>query len=362
MLSLFCLRVSPQQKNMEEKNRKHLTKSLPGLSPQGLSHPPHPSPRRLSEVYKQIVQDTEPQVDNYVHNVPNSRYRNILPLQGSVVEITTNFCSTSTPMNADFVNLPGVSGNRMFIFSQGPTTHGASDFWKMILQHNVSTICKLTPLVENFTDKCAKYWPEKLESERFDDLVVTNIREEQVIPGVLILRFFKIIQFEFNFDSDVGSSDDLPEEHQEILRERYIMQVDYVGWPDHSAPKVKDIEMITLVLDLVEDPMKWVVSQEKLNDSQLTSCINALDRDISSSTVVHCSAGIGRTGTFGLLFAARNLIRKGIKPDPAEILTNIRGQRAGAVNRSKQFEFACRLIKYWWNLVGKRVFLCASTD
>lgn len=123
----------------------------------------------------------------------------------------------------------------------------------MIWEHSCSVIVMLTKEIENGKLKCDRYWPEdvkyNLETDMFTvSLLETSVREE------LTIRRFELLNKKTQ------------EKHKPI-------QIQYTGWPDHGLP-VSTVAFLEII-DLA--------NKENTNKSPL---------------VVHCSAGIGRSGTF----------------------------------------------------------------
>ncbi len=133
-----------------------------------------------------------------------------------------------------------------------------NDFWRMIWEQHLEIIVMLTNLEEYNKAKCSKYWPEKVDdSTKFGEITVTFL-EEQRFSDYLI-RDLKVTRHNNN-----ETNDD---------EERHITQYHYLVWKDFMAPEhphgiIKFIRQINSVYSLQRGPI-----------------------------LVHCSAGVGRTGT-----------------------------------------------------------------
>lgn len=134
-----------------------------------------------------------------------------------------------------------------------------NDFWRMIWEQHLEIIVMLTNLEEYNKAKCSKYWPEKVDdSTKFGEITVTFL-EEQRFSDYLI-RELKVTRRNNNSETN----DD---------EERHITQYHYLVWKDFMAPEhphgiIKFIRQINSVYSLQRGPI-----------------------------LVHCSAGVGRTGT-----------------------------------------------------------------
>ncbi|KAM9403064.1 receptor-type tyrosine-protein phosphatase beta [Salvelinus alpinus] len=163
---------------------------------------------------------------------------------------------------SDFINasyIPGNNFRREYIATQGPLPGTKDDFWRMVWEHNVYNIVMVTQCVEKGRVKCDHYWPADREPLYYGDLVVQMLSESVLAEWTI--REFKI------------SSEGRPS------FPRVVRHFHYTVWPDHGVPETTQslIEFVRTVRDYV-------------------------DRAPSTgATVVHCSAGVGRTGTFMVL-------------------------------------------------------------
>jgi len=197
-----------------------------------------------------------------------------------------------------------------YIGAQGPIPDKTtSDFWRMIWEHNINLVVMLTKDIENGVVKCAKYWPEEAASitfGTFDISCVKCITEESVTQ-----RWLEIKKH--------GTSE-----------QRVVLQIQYTGWPDYGVPQSTKsfLELIKLVDE----------KSAEINHQQ-------------SPTLVHCSAGIGRTGTFFAVHINLKILKEGCvnqqRPPPINLVNTIlelRKQRPGCVITKEQFVFTYRAV------------------
>ncbi|XP_072310010.1 receptor-type tyrosine-protein phosphatase beta [Eucyclogobius newberryi] len=188
-------------------------------------------------------------------NRGKNRYNNILPYDSTRVKLTyleDDPCSDY--INASYI--PGNNYRREYIATQGPLPGTKDDFWRMVWEHGVYNIVMVTQCVEKGRVKCDQYWPADREPLYYGDLVIQML-SESVLPEWTIR--------EFKITSESGCS-----------YPRLVRHFHYTVWPDHGVPESTQslIQFVRTVRDYV-------------------------DRSPSSgATVVHCSAGVGRTGTF----------------------------------------------------------------
>ncbi|KAM8972134.1 receptor-type tyrosine-protein phosphatase beta [Pelodytes ibericus] len=188
-------------------------------------------------------------------NRGKNRYNNILPYDSTRVKLS----NVDDDPCSDYINAsytPGNSFRREYIATQGPLPGTKDDFWKMVWEQNVHNVVMVTQCVEKGRVKCDHYWPFDQDSLYYGDLIVQML-SESVLPEWTI-REFKICS-EDQLDSA-----------------RVVRHFHYTVWPDHGVPETTQslIQFVRTVRDYI-------------NRSPGTG-----------PTVVHCSAGVGRTGTF----------------------------------------------------------------
>ncbi|XP_043959324.1 receptor-type tyrosine-protein phosphatase H-like isoform X3 [Gambusia affinis] len=186
-------------------------------------------------------------------NRRKNRFTNILPYDWSRVKL-----NASTPNNTlDYINanyLPGYSSSREYIACQGPLPNTVGDFWRMVWEQKVKRIVMVTNCVEAGRTKCEQYWPEDRSPSSHGELIVSKTSEER--ESNWVLREFKV-------------------KHMKDAEERTVKHFHFTAWPDHGVPQ--GTEVLIRFRGLVR---KHIESEES-----------------KAPTVVHCSAGVGRTGT-----------------------------------------------------------------
>ncbi|XP_077194911.1 receptor-type tyrosine-protein phosphatase beta isoform X2 [Paroedura picta] len=188
-------------------------------------------------------------------NRGKNRYNNILPYDTTRVKLS----NVDDDPCSDYINasyIPGNNFRREYIATQGPLPGTKDDFWKMAWEQNVHNIVMVTQCVEKGRVKCDHYWPFDQDSLYYGDLIVQML-SESVLPEWTIR--------EFNVCSE-----------EQLDSSRLIRQFHYTVWPDHGVPETTQslIQFVRTVRDY----------------------INRTPR--AGPTILHCSAGVGRTGTF----------------------------------------------------------------
>ena len=190
---------------------------------------------------KQITDNDPSHKERLIEYNNLCRYSDIRTYKDNSVEIQ----SKNGYINASWINLPS---QRFFIATQGPMKSTIEDFWEMCFKYDVKIIIMLCKLVENNKEKCANYW------EQVKDYQIVRIKEDIILMPGLIVR-------QFNVQNLINKAS------------KTILQFQLETWDDHSAP-IENYDKIITLIDLID--------KNKTN----------------SPIVVHCSAGIGRTGTF----------------------------------------------------------------
>lgn len=171
------------------------------------------------------------------------RYGNILPYKKNKVILQNNRF-----INASWIHMPY---HQYFIATQGPLINTVEDFWTMVSENNTKVIVMLCDLNEKGVPKCHNYWDQR---NKMKDFFIELKNEEQKKDQGLVLRKFQITTNKTKNQNDV-------------------FQIHFTKWADHSVP--------TSAVDIMLEIIKYV--NENIG---------------GFPAIVHCSAGVGRTGTF----------------------------------------------------------------
>jgi protein tyrosine phosphatase len=250
----------------------------------------------------------ESDVANLENNQPKNRYLNVLPFDETRVVLADH---STDYINANWIN--GAFRPRQYIACQGPLLETTYDFWKMVWEQNVYTIVMLTREEEREVLKCSRYWPIQDQPINFSCYSITY-KDMMKYNMDIHIRYFIFTNKETN----------------EV---REIVHYQYVEWPDFGAPSSP-----TAFMSLVHQ----VDEQEKLHPN--------------SPLCVHCSAGIGRTGTFFTVHIIITQLRqyyanyvptgKPFEINIIETILKLREQRSGFVQTKDQYCFIYNAIYY----------------
>uniref|UniRef100_A0A183IE11 protein-tyrosine-phosphatase n=1 Tax=Soboliphyme baturini TaxID=241478 RepID=A0A183IE11_9BILA len=242
-------------------------------------------------------------------NTFKNRYNDIKAFDVTRVKLKeSENLSGSDYINANFVQ--GYKGRKVFIAAQGPTQDTVNDFWQMIWEQNVSLLIMVTNLQERYRTICIKYWPEH-SATRYGCVEVKPL-ECSYFADYVIRKF----QLEYvNYPTEEEAERPLkPPEH-------LVVQYHYTGWHDYRAPE----ETAAL--------LRFKKQLRKLN---------------SSPIVVHCSAGVGRTGTFIAIDSMMDQMSEEGTVDIFGFVSNMRRQRNFMVQCLEQYVFIYKALAEWY--------------
>uniref|UniRef100_A0A8C2C3Y5 Receptor-type tyrosine-protein phosphatase alpha n=1 Tax=Cyprinus carpio TaxID=7962 RepID=A0A8C2C3Y5_CYPCA len=192
-------------------------------------------------------------------------------------------------------NVGGYQEKNKFIAAQGPKEETVNDFWRMIWEQNTATIVMVTNLKERKECKCAQYWPDQ------GCWTYGNIRVS--VEDMMVLVDYTIRKFCIQ---QVRSAE---------KPQRLVTQFHFTSWPDFGVP-FTPIGMLKFL-------------------KKVKNC----NPQYAGPIVVHCSAGVGRTGTFIVIDAMLDMMGAERKVDVFGFVTRIRAQRCQMVQTDMQYVF-----------------------
>ncbi|XP_053777905.1 tyrosine-protein phosphatase non-receptor type 3 isoform X4 [Desmodus rotundus] len=229
-------------------------------------------------------------------NLDKNRYKDVLPYDTTRVLLQGN----GDYINASYVNMeiPAANLVNKYIAAQGPLPHTCAQFWQVVWDQKLSLIVMLTTLTERGRTKCHQYWPDPPDVAEHGNFHIRCQSEDCTIAYV--------------FREMLVTNTETGEEHT-------VTHLQYVAWPDHGVP------------DDSSDFLEFV------------NYVRSLRVD-AEPVLVHCSAGIGRTGVLVTMETAMCLIERNLPVYPLDIVRKMRDQRAMMVQTSSQYKFVCEAI------------------
>ncbi|XP_072788888.1 receptor-type tyrosine-protein phosphatase F isoform X11 [Taeniopygia guttata] len=225
-------------------------------------------------------------------NKPKNRYANVIAYDHSRVILT----SIDGVPGSDYINANYIDGYRKqnaYIATQGPLPETLSDFWRMVWEQRTATIVMMTRLEEKSRVKCDQYWPSR-GSETYGMIQVVLL--DTVELATYTVRTFALYKNGSNEKTE-------------------LRQFQFMAWPDHGVP-----EYPTPILAFLR---------------RVKAC-NPTD---AGPMVVHCSAGVGRTGCFIVIDAMLERMKHEKTVDIYGHVTCMRSQRNYMVQTEDQYIF-----------------------
>ncbi|XP_059847611.1 receptor-type tyrosine-protein phosphatase S-like isoform X9 [Hypanus sabinus] len=225
-------------------------------------------------------------------NKPKNRYANVIAYDHSrVILAPIEGISGSDYINANYID--GYRKQNAYIATQGPLPETFGDFWRMVWEQRSATIVMMTKLEEKSRVKCDQYWPSR-GTDTYGMIQVTLL-------DTIELATFCVRNFCLHKN---GSSE-----------KREVRQFQFTAWPDHGVP---------------EYPTPFLAFLRRVK-----TC-NPPD---AGPVVVHCSAGVGRTGCFIVIDAMLERIKHEKTVDIYGHVTLMRSQRNYMVQTEDQYIF-----------------------
>jgi len=249
---------------------------------------------QFSEKFKTIQAVPQGVSDNTDREVnrPKNRYTNIKAYDHTRVKLRPSSTPGSDYINANYID--GYKKRAAYIACQGPLDSTIEDFWTMVWEQDISIIVMVTRVEEGGRIKCAQYWP---------------------LAGSVTYGSFQIY---------VSESTQLPDYNITVLniinskepgKDMFIRHFHFLRWPDFGVPNSPDA-----LLSFIR----------KVNDNTPPD---------GGPVVVHCSAGVGRTGTYIVLDTCLKQMASEEAVDPHNFLRHIRTQRNYLVQTEAQYIF-----------------------
>lgn len=237
------------------------------------------------------------------HNASRNRFKDVLPYDATRVKLTPRKDNPDGYINASNLKLTANENRWLFIATQAPLENTAQDFWQMVWENGVHVLAMLTPFQESGKSKCFVYWPQ-----------------EQGLQHKQIYGEYEV-ELEFTDDSLCYLTSRIILRHNG--RQHFVWHLQYTDWPDHGCPD--DTYGFLGFLDEIESVAR--LAENEADGSQ------------KAPVVIHCSAGVGRTGVVILTMVMKWCLEHNHNVDLPKALFGIRNQRMHMVQTMGQYRF-----------------------
>ncbi|CAK74502.1 unnamed protein product (macronuclear) [Paramecium tetraurelia] len=244
---------------------------------------------------KYLVKDVQVQKLN--------RYSNILPFSHSIVKPEVQspnkliMSKDKFYINANYIR--GINNvEKQYIATQGPIPESIIDFWHMVWTNNVQVVIMLCNFFDKGRVQCEKYWPKTGQKAQFGPYEVQSISQEEILKSIFQHKIIIKTQVEY----------------------REIIHYQWTNWNDFGVVGNDELR----ILDMLADISNKAGMQNK-------------------RPVIHCSAGVGRTGTFlAICHIKQLLINNKAKISIFSIVRRLREQRALMIQTPEQYQMLYR--------------------
>eukprot|EP01100_Stratorugosa_tubuloviscum_P011273 TRINITY_DN500_c1_g2_i1.p1 TRINITY_DN500_c1_g2~~TRINITY_DN500_c1_g2_i1.p1 ORF type:complete len:417 (+),score=173.76 TRINITY_DN500_c1_g2_i1:437-1687(+) len=254
-----------------------------------------------------------------ISNISKNRYEDVLPLEKTRVCLNEKDFSGSDYINANFIG----SEKPEYICCQAPLPHTVNAFWQMVFENKSPIIFMLTPIQENGVIKAHIYWPNDSKIRQYGKIFVElksvhnvqNIRDKNHFIANPKITIRKLLL-----------------RHSKTCETHEVIQYHYTGWSDNCSCANSN-GAATL-------PLRFLLfAASEVNNSRLSQKV---------PITVHCSAGIGRAGTFIAINCSllhMNKMNSNNNPEVYNIVASLRTQRRGLVQSIEQYKLIYRALE-----------------
>uniref|UniRef100_A0A8C4SSG4 Tyrosine-protein phosphatase non-receptor type n=1 Tax=Erpetoichthys calabaricus TaxID=27687 RepID=A0A8C4SSG4_ERPCA len=245
-------------------------------------------------------------------NVERNRFRDVIPYEENRVELVPTKENNTGYINASHIKVNVGNEDWHYIATQGPLANTCQDFWQMVWEQGVNVIAMVTAEEEGGRTKSHRYWPKlgsKHTSANYGKFKVTT---------------------KFRTDSGCYATTGLKVKHLLLGQERTVWHLQYTDWQDQRIPE--DVQGFLSYLEEIQSVRRHTNSMLEPSKGR------------NPPVVVHCSAGVGRTGVVILAELMISCLEHNEKTDVPMMLQSLRQQRMLMVQTVAQYKFVYQVL------------------
>ncbi|KAF4084222.1 hypothetical protein AMELA_G00126140 [Ameiurus melas] len=254
---------------------------------------------------------SECSIAQLLENSERNRFHDVLPYDDTRVELVPTKENNTGYINASHIKLTIRGEEWNYIAAQGPLQNTCQDFWQMVWEQGVAIIAMVTAEEEAGREKSFRYWPR------------LGSRHNTVTYGR-----FKITT-RFRTDSGCYATTGLKIKHLLTGQERTVWHLQYTDWPDHSCP---------------EDFKGFLAYLEEIQSVRRHTNSTSDPKNTNPPVLVHCSAGVGRSGVVILSEIMVACLEHNEMLDVPTVLGLLRQQRMMMVHTVSQYTFIYKVL------------------
>ncbi|XP_071523847.1 tyrosine-protein phosphatase non-receptor type 14 isoform X2 [Panulirus ornatus] len=245
-------------------------------------------------------------------NIPRNRYKDIVPYEENRVKITPTKDNKSGYINASHITASVGESQRFYICCQGPLANTVAHFWQCVWEADVFLVVMLTSVTgDTATSKSFPYWPQT-DNTSVECGQYRIFRKHSTVSGSHITSRLQVV-------------------HLPARKTRTIWHLQFTDWADHGCP---------------EDIMGFISFLEELSTLRRYSYqeVRGVGRNRNTPVLVHCSAGVGRSGVTILCDLLLEAADHNLPLDPPKVLLHLRQQRMTLVQTIAQYKFVYQVL------------------
>ncbi|KFO18256.1 Tyrosine-protein phosphatase non-receptor type 21 [Fukomys damarensis] len=244
-------------------------------------------------------------------NAERNRFQDVLPYDDVRVELVPTKENNTGYINASHIKVSVGGIEWDYIATQGPLQNTCRDFWQMVWEQGIAIIAMVTAEEEGGREKSFRYWPR------------LGSRHNTVTYGR-----FKITT-RFRTDSGCYATTGLKMKHLLTGQERTVWHLQYTDWPEHGCPE--DLKGFLSYLEEIQSVRRHTNSTSE-------------PKSLNPPLLVHCSAGVGRTGVVILSEIMIACLEHNEMLDIPRVLDMLRQQRMMLVQTLCQYTFVYKVL------------------